>query len=86
MSSCSLDVLFLMFSRVRSGEATVAVMEWWQAGREAHKSRQGDHEDDSDTDKRARPNSSAKARVPPPIAPDMPVPCILAADPVRARA
>ncbi|KAI0657350.1 hypothetical protein C8Q70DRAFT_919587 [Cubamyces menziesii] len=69
-----------------SGEATVAVMEWWQAGREAHKSHQGDHEDDSDTDKRARPNSSAKARMPPPIAPDMPVPCILAADPYTAQA
>ncbi|KAJ8501944.1 hypothetical protein ONZ51_g282 [Trametes cubensis] len=68
------------------GEATVAVMEWWQAGREAHKSHQGDHEDDSDTDKRARPNSSAKARMPPPIAPDMPVPCILAADPYTAQA
>ncbi|KAI0335824.1 hypothetical protein GY45DRAFT_1342389 [Cubamyces sp. BRFM 1775] len=69
-----------------SGEATVAVMEWWQAGREAHKSRQGEHEDDSDTDKRARPNSSAKARMPPPIAPDMPVPCILAADPYTSQA
>ncbi|KAH9891721.1 hypothetical protein C8Q73DRAFT_85284 [Cubamyces lactineus] len=78
---------FLVFDMAcGSGEATVAVMEWWQAGREAHKSRQGDHEDDSDTDKRARPNSSAKARVPPPIAPDMPVPCILAADPYTAQA
>ncbi|KAI0766391.1 hypothetical protein BD413DRAFT_636169 [Trametes elegans] len=71
-----------------SGEATAAVLEWWQAGREVHKHRSSkdDHDGDSDTDRRARPNSSAKARMPPPIAPNMPVPCILAADPYTAQA
>ncbi|CDO76089.1 hypothetical protein BN946_scf184649.g15 [Trametes cinnabarina] len=66
--------------------ATIAVMEWWRAGREAHKTRQGGRDSDSDSDKRARPHSTAKARLPPPIGPDMPVPCILAADPYTAQA
>ncbi|KAI8986081.1 hypothetical protein BD414DRAFT_48817 [Trametes punicea] len=79
------DKKFLVFDMAcGSGEATVAVLEWWRAGREAYKTRQGD--DDSDTDMRARPHSSAKARMPPPIAQDMPVPCILAADPYTSQA
>ncbi|KAI0667599.1 hypothetical protein C8Q78DRAFT_312476 [Trametes maxima] len=82
------DKKFFVFDMAcGSGEATVAIMEWWQAGREAFKTRQErDHDDHSDSDRRARPNSAPKARLPPPIGPDMPVPCILAADPFTAQA
>ncbi|OJT13632.1 hypothetical protein TRAPUB_9821 [Trametes pubescens] len=73
-----------------SGEVTVALLEWWQAGREAHKNREQLGDDvDSDVERyarQARPNSAAKARIPPPIAPDMPVPVVLAADPYTAQA
>ncbi|KAI0356423.1 hypothetical protein OH77DRAFT_1423356 [Trametes cingulata] len=81
------DKKFLVFDMACGcGEATVAVLEWWKAGRDAHKARRREDDDDSDSDRRARPNSHAKARIPPRIAPDMPVPCILAADPYTAQA
>ncbi|KAI0826867.1 hypothetical protein BC628DRAFT_1319253 [Trametes gibbosa] len=85
------DQKFFVFDMAcGSGEASVAVLEWWQAGRQAYKNKEGrDGDPDSDAERRARqarPNSAAKARIPPPIAPDMPVPCILAADPYTAQA
>lgn len=71
----------------------MAVIEWWQQGRATFKtkSRRNDEESHLESDPSGAdsngvtlpPLSSSKARLPPPIGPGMPVPCILASDPVR---
>lgn len=72
-----------------SGEATLAVMEWWQDGRAEFTARQGKRKEDgseSEEEDARRPVSAPLARRPPPIGPNMPVPCILAADPYTDQA
>ncbi len=69
-----------------SGEATLAVMEWWQDGRAEFNARQGKRKADgseSESEDIRHPVPDVLARRPPAIGPNMPVPCILAADPVR---
>ncbi|RDX53373.1 hypothetical protein OH76DRAFT_1399274 [Lentinus brumalis] len=68
-----------------SGEATAAVLEWWRDGRDAYSARQSTRSQDSDSDSGAVVSPS-RSRLPPPIAPDMPVPCIIAADPYTTQA
>ena len=70
----------------RSGEATIAVLEWWRDGRAAFNAKQGQRKSegsDSDEEDAARRSPSQQARRIPPIGTELPVPCILAADPVR---
>ena len=69
-----------------SGEATIAVLEWWRDGRAAFNAKQGKRKSegsDSDEEDVARRSPIQQARRIPPIGPELPVPCILAADPVR---
>ena len=61
----------------------MAILEWWKAGRDRYASRtkgprRTEHDSESDSETAVR-----KTRLPPLIAPDTPVPCILASDPVR---
>ena len=69
-----------------SGEATIAVLEWWRDGRAAFNAQQGKRKgdgSDSDGEDAVRRSPIQQARRIPPIGPELPVPCILAADPVR---
>lgn len=61
-------------------------MEWWQDGRVEYNARQGKRKADgseSEEEDAKPPVSAGLVRRPPAIGPNMPVPCILAADPVR---
>ncbi|EJF63342.1 hypothetical protein DICSQDRAFT_134790 [Dichomitus squalens LYAD-421 SS1] len=71
-----------------SGEATLAVLEWWRDGRAAFNARQGSRKGESSDseDEAAHTSPIVQARRIQPIGPDMPMPCILAADPYTEQA
>ncbi|KAI0712250.1 hypothetical protein C8Q76DRAFT_622592 [Earliella scabrosa] len=69
-----------------SGEVTAAVLEWWRDGRSAHSARHDKRGQDAESDSEVYAPRASRSRLPPPIAPDMPVPCILAADPYTTQA
>ena len=68
----------------------MAILEWWRAGRDRHNvrakaPRRPGQDSESDDEGTLAQSMARKARMPPFIAPDTPVPCILASDPVRTR-